>query len=187
MSSVFIDFQHGGQPIKLTPQVPITLLKIEVDFVIPAQGGGTARLVYPAQGLIYVPPGFGPRPIPPHVSLGNRTQAIVLLAKEIHLTTPSGGLQAPGDANQDGGVDQSDAVWLLEHLFLGTRPNLPCEGKTAATPGEGELALLDFNGSGAIDISDAVALLTWRFIGGEGHPLGSACARILGCPEGPCQ
>ncbi|MBI4585070.1 MAG: hypothetical protein HY717_13740 [Planctomycetes bacterium] len=94
-----------------------------------------------------------------------------------------GGLRLPGDANEDGGVDQSDAVWLLEHLFLGTRPNLPCEGNTAAAPGPGELALLDFNDGGEIDISDAVALLTWKFLGGLGHPLGTACSRIAGCLE----
>ncbi len=93
---------------------------------------------------------------------------------------PPGGGQIPGNANQDGGVDQSDAVWLLEHLFLGTYSALPCEGKTASASGPGEQALLDFNGGGEIDLSDAVSLLTWKFLGSPGHPLRTACARIVG-------
>ena len=38
------------------------------------------------------------------------------------------GGQLPGDGNQDGKLDLSDAVWLLSHLFLSTAETLPCEG-----------------------------------------------------------
>ena len=64
------------------------------------------------------------------------------------------GRQRPGDASQDGSLDLSDAIWLLEYLFLGAGPALPCEGGTAAGPGPGNLGLLDVNGDGGIDISD---------------------------------
>ncbi len=59
-----------------------------------------------------------------------------------------GSRRLPGDSNLDGGLDLSDTVWLLGHLFLGASAALPCEGGTAASPGRGELALGDANGDG---------------------------------------
>jgi tetratricopeptide (TPR) repeat protein len=94
-----------------------------------------------------------------------------------------GGLQRPGDANGDGTLDLSDPVWLLEHLFLGTKPYLPCGGGSASLPGAGDLALLDSNGDGGIDISDAVGNLSFLFGGGKPPVLGTGCVRIPGCPE----
>ncbi|MBI4585758.1 MAG: VCBS repeat-containing protein [Planctomycetes bacterium] len=95
----------------------------------------------------------------------------------------SGG-QIPGDGNQDREIDQSDAVWLLGHLFLGDPARLPCEGETAGDPGAGERALLDWNGDENIDLSDVISLLSWRFTGTlPPHVLGAACTRIAGCPE----
>jgi hypothetical protein len=98
------------------------------------------------------------------------------------------GYQIPGDANQDGTLDISDAIWLLELLFVGAERVLPCEGKTYKTPGAGDLALLDWNGDGALsdslDISDPICLLTWLFLGAcKEHPLGRECTLILGCPD----
>jgi hypothetical protein len=99
---------------------------------------------------------------------------------------PLGGLQRPGDGNQDGTLDLSDAVWLLGHLFLGTAPRLPCEGGTASSPGPGERALMDVNGDGGIDLSDSVSILSFLFLGGRPPTLGNECVRIVGCPE-KCQ
>lgn len=93
-----------------------------------------------------------------------------------------GGLQIPGDGNQDGKLDLSDAIWLLGHLFLGANQTLPCEGRVASSPGPGELALLDHNGDGTIDISDAVAVLGYLFSTGQPPILGSTCRVIAGCP-----
>lgn len=94
-----------------------------------------------------------------------------------------GGLQVPGDANQDGGLDLSDAVWMLDHLFLGSNQVLPCDGGSAATPGPGARLLLDFNGDGGIDLSDPVSLLSWLFLGATGHDLGANCVRIPDCEQ----
>jgi hypothetical protein len=98
------------------------------------------------------------------------------------------GQQVPGDANQDGKVDVSDAVWLLDYLFQGGGLRLPCEGGTADTPGAGELALLDWNGDGilraGLDISDPIGLLGWLFTSDRPpHVLGSVCIPIAGCPQ----
>jgi len=94
-----------------------------------------------------------------------------------------GGPQRPGDANQDGRVDLSDAVWLLGHLFVGTNPKLPCEGETAAGPGPGELLLLDHNGDGRLDLSDPVGVLGYLFVGGRTPALGVECVLIVGCEK----
>jgi hypothetical protein len=94
-----------------------------------------------------------------------------------------GGLQRPGDANQDSALDLSDPVWMLGHLFLGSEPTLPCGGGTAEGPGSGDLALLDVNGDRQMDISDAVTCLGFLFLGGPPPALGTECVRITGCPE----
>lgn len=90
--------------------------------------------------------------------------------------------QIPGDCNQDGNLDLSDAVWLLGHLFLGTFPRLPCEGGTSSSPGPGDLALVDVNGDGGIDVSDAVSILGFLYVGSKPPFLGTRCVPILGCP-----
>jgi hypothetical protein len=99
---------------------------------------------------------------------------------------PLGALQRPGDMNQDGKLNLSDAVWLLGHLFLGTQPTLPCEGGTPSNEGAGDLALADVNGDGGIDLSDPVSILGFLFLGGKPPALGTGCVRIVGCPDG-CQ
>jgi probable HAF family extracellular repeat protein len=92
---------------------------------------------------------------------------------------PGDGVQLPGDCNQDGRVDISDAVCLLGFLFLGSPTRLPCGdgGPTEAANQE----LLSWNG-GPIDLSDAIALLNWAFLGGPPHVLGADCRGIRGCP-----
>ncbi|HVR75968.1 MAG TPA: PQQ-binding-like beta-propeller repeat protein [Planctomycetota bacterium] len=96
----------------------------------------------------------------------------------------SGGLQRPGDMDQDGHLALTDSVRLLGHLFLGTFPDLPCEGGDASSPGPGDLALMDVNNNDRIDISDAVYILNWLFTGANGPPfLGVDCVIIAGCPD----
>ncbi|MBI4583900.1 MAG: hypothetical protein HY717_07735, partial [Planctomycetes bacterium] len=108
---------------------------------------------------------------------------IIVLLNEGPEPCEFGGLQLPGDANQDGQLDLSDAIWLLEHLFLGTVKNLPCEGQTAGDPGNGERRLLDSNGDKQIDLSDAVGVLVFLFLGNAPPVLGTHCVAIPGCPD----
>jgi hypothetical protein len=89
----------------------------------------------------------------------------------------------PSDANQDGRLDMSDALWLLGHLFLGSPDRLPCEGGVASAPGAGELALLDASADGIIDLSDAVRILAYLFNGSAPPALGTACVSLPGCPD----
>jgi hypothetical protein len=94
---------------------------------------------------------------------------------------PPGGRQRPGDSNQDGLVDISDAVSLLNRLFLSGQSPLPCEGSDTGDGGNG--LLLDVNGDTAVDLSDAVAVLAFLFRSGAPPALGTGCVRIDGCPE----
>ena len=90
-----------------------------------------------------------------------------------------GGLQRPGDLNQDSSVDLADAVAILFHLFVRPRV-LPC-GSTLEDAGN--RALLDVDSSGSVSIPDVVFLLNYLFRAGPAPALGKQCVRILGCPE----
>jgi hypothetical protein len=94
----------------------------------------------------------------------------------------TGGKQRPGDATQDGKLDLSDAIWLLEFLFQGGH-SLPCDGAGAAGPNPGALALLDSNGDGRLDLSDAVFVLAFLFQGGNHPVLGTSCVPIPACAD----
>ncbi len=98
-----------------------------------------------------------------------------------------GGLQLPGDCNQDGGIDLSDAVCTFGVLFLGRPPRFPCgEGSPRDA---GNVALIDWQPDGGIDLSDGVGLLQFLFRGGPPHPLAlagsetKACVRMHGCTD----
>jgi hypothetical protein len=93
----------------------------------------------------------------------------------------TGGLQTPGDSNQDGSLDIADAVSLLLRLFLNGSVPLPCDG-TSLSDG-GNLLLLDLNGDVRVDVSDAVHLLRYLFQNGAPPALGGACRRVEGCPS----
>jgi hypothetical protein len=93
---------------------------------------------------------------------------------------PAGGLQLPGNVNQDQSVDLSDAISILRFLFIGAGAGLPCEGGVDAG---GNLALLDLNGDRIVNLSDPVYLLVYLFRGGPPPVLGMGCVRIAGCPE----
>ncbi len=97
-----------------------------------------------------------------------------------------GGHRFPGDINEDGGVDISDPVGLLGHLFSGDPDTVPCDGGTIEDLGN--LLLLDWSGDNTVDISDAIFALNHLFVGTEGHAVGAVdrCTRIVGCAD-QCQ
>ena len=102
-------------------------------------------------------------------------------AEQIITFAAGGGKQRPGDCNQDGKLDISDAICLLGFLFLGSPSALPCGDGLAAHAAN--LALLDHQGTGAIDLSDAVALLNYLFGSGSPPSMGTDCVSIQGCPD----
>jgi hypothetical protein len=94
---------------------------------------------------------------------------------------PVGGLQLPGDVNQDAVLDISDAVRGLFLLFVDAELPLPCSGDDPHAGGN--LALLDVTGDGRADLSDPVAILNFLFQGGAAPALGTSCRRLTGCPD----
>jgi hypothetical protein len=96
-------------------------------------------------------------------------------------TDEEGGLQLPGDANQDARLDVSDAIALLRFLFVGGDISMPCGDGTLAS--EGNRLLLDSNGDGAVNLSDAVALLSYLFLAGPAPALGKDCVILVDCPD----
>ncbi len=100
----------------------------------------------------------------------------------ITVEAPSGGVQLPGDCSQDGRLDITDGICLLNFLFLGSSPSaLPC-GVGTVLDAANE-TLLDFNGDARTDLSDAVRVLGYLFLGSGPHEAGTACKRIEGCPD----
>lgn len=97
----------------------------------------------------------------------------------------TGGAQHPGDCNQDGNLDISDAVCLFRFLFTGQVASLPCG--TGLKDDPGNVALLDWQGDARLDISDGISALNFLFLGGSGHPLFAEstedCVAIPGCPD----
>ena len=91
-----------------------------------------------------------------------------------------GGRQRPGDANQDGHVDLSDAIRTLRRLFTTGGP-LPCDGD--ALDDGGNLFLFDVNADARVDLTDPVYLLNWLYRGGPAPALGTDCVGMLGCPD----
>ncbi|MBI4601214.1 MAG: SBBP repeat-containing protein [Planctomycetes bacterium] len=75
------------------------------------------------------------------------------------------------DANGDGGVDISDPVSHLGHLFLGARQPACLEA-------------LDFNADRALDVSDPVSAFSFLFLGGPPHARGPGCQVYASCPAG---
>jgi len=85
----------------------------------------------------------------------------------------------PGDCDENGALEVSDAICLLGHLFLSVPERLPC-GSGLRNDG-GNIELLDFQGDGRVDLSDAVAELSFLFLGGPPHPLASAARPGMDC------
>jgi hypothetical protein len=91
--------------------------------------------------------------------------------------------QRPGDVNQDTKLDLSDAVWLLELLFLDPQKKLPCEGSGSSNPGLGDRTLADVNNDGRIDLSDPIYILGYLFLGEKEPFFGKKCYPINTCPD----
>ena len=88
------------------------------------------------------------------------------------------GQQLPGDCTQDGSVNLTDALCLLNHLFFGGS-RLPCEGN-GVVDGANRV-LLNSNGDARLDLADGLHLLNYLFLEGPPPELGVECVEIEGC------
>ncbi len=154
----------------------MTILRLTLEAMVPATDPAMARLRFidGRKGL------FGGPVVRNIVAIEGTAQIPEFHDLEIRLV-PLPNSQLPGDCNQDGALDISDAICLLGHLFLGSPATMPCEGGTVLDPGN--VALLDSNSDGMVDLSDAVRVL-WYLFGGSPPPvLGAECIPIAGCPD----
>ncbi|MCZ6793685.1 MAG: lamin tail domain-containing protein, partial [Planctomycetota bacterium] len=101
-------------------------------------------------------------------------------AAVLRLDVSEGGRQLPGDANQDGELNISDALRFLQLLFQRDE-RLPC-GAGGLSAG-GNRMLLDVNGDGGVNVTDAVGVLHFLFGGGLSPALGTSCIPIEGCED----
>ncbi len=90
--------------------------------------------------------------------------------------------QLPNDMNQDGGLDISDPVGLLNHMVVGIGA-LPCGDGTSGDPRN--IQMFDSNGDYALDISDVIWFLNWMFGAGAAPINGTTCTYFEGCPQNP--
>jgi len=82
--------------------------------------------------------------------------------------------------NQDGELNLTDAVNLLERLFADADSPLPCDGAIAEG---GNLIVHDFNGDASVNLSDAVGVLAYLFNRGAPPALGVDCVEAEGCQD----
>lgn len=184
VSAVVLSAGQGGL-VALPVEGTADLLRITVGAPAPALGGDCASCSLSFQDGLQGS-GF---PVESKVTyLGFAFVPDALRSVTEVCAVEVGGTQRPGDENQDGLFDISDAVALLDHLFIGTNPTLPCGDGTAADPAN--LALLDLNDDAGIDLSDPIFALNFLFLGGplpancSGDPA-CPCIRIENCPDNP--
>jgi hypothetical protein len=89
--------------------------------------------------------------------------------------------QRPGDLNQDGRLNVSDAVGLILHLAGVASVQYPCDGGQTDSPGN--MALLDWNGDHEVNLADPVTGLGYLFLGGPAHAAGTICVPLGNCPD----
>ena len=125
-----------GLPARATVSIPGVKLDDVIDFAMDSDGAGNLA----KSGIDAVTDG----------SDGTATTFTMLRQK---IVVPPGATFRRGDADANGSLELTDAVNLLNYLFLG-----------AANPACIDAA--DFDDNGEADISDAIASLNYQFLGG---------------------
>lgn len=98
---------------------------------------------------------------------------IAVAVARLALAGAPGCVTENGDNNADGGIDLSDAVYILAHLFQGgAAPEDFCFAVGPKEPGCADISG-DVNGDGGNDLSDAIYSLSFSFQGGP--------APVVGC------
>ena len=170
------------EKVTLPPEgSPHTIVRLGVEAIVPgglAVGECTPCTLSYTDGLV----GSG-QPVDNKVAFRNQTFRPFLVPATVEVCVAESN-QIPGDIDQDGDADISDAIRLFGFLFLANPRVLPCGDGNVDSPSSTLLA--DWNGDGRVNLSDTVALLLWMFGRGSPHSLGtsgneSTCVPIEGC------
>ena len=162
---------NEGEVVSLRGPLGETLFEVRYDSAWYPQTNGGGR------SLVLVDP-FAP---PSAWSLAESWKPSAAAGGSPGLADPDDadrGLQRPGDSNQDGRLDLTDAVSLLLRLFAGSTATLPCEGDLGSVSNK---FVLDVSGNGSVTLSDAVYLLNYLFREGPPPAAGTQCVWTDGC------
>jgi len=178
VSAVVFSFR---EPVTLRPAGAAEILRLTVEASVPEPVGDACE---PAVTRVFYVDGRQGSGDP----VGNRvvyrgasyTAELGSVSTDV-CPLPTGGLQMPGDCNQDGSLDISDAICLFGYLFLGAPTELPC-GDGANTD-VANILLLDHNGDSDLDIADGIGVVVYLFQGGAPPIAGMECLPIERCPD----
>ena len=92
---------------------------------------------------------------------------------------PEGG-QIPGDSNQDGRLNISDALRLVGLVFE-VADAFPC--KDGRADDTSNLVVFDSSGDSRVDASDVIHTLLYLFADGAPPLQGTACVEVRDCPD----
>lgn len=180
VSAVILSFQHEAW---LPPEGEVEILRLEVEAPV-AVGPGAGVILDFEDGLV----GSG-QPVKNRITFGegitrrddgteNDADRDVAEPCTVLVTSPERNF-VRGSLNGDSLLNLSDAVFLLEHLFLGGRP-FQCA------------AAADVNGDDIVDLADGAYLLNFLFRGGKAPPAPfPVCGQdpgpvALPCDSSPC-
>ena len=180
-SAVVLSF---NRPITLPPQGSELVLRLTGD--VDTTGNSAAGDTTPFHGVRVLDSSevglkSGAQPVQTLVTLRGESAFATASSTSVVVTAVISPEFLRADANDDGAVDMSDAVFNLNFLFLGG-PASTCMDAS------------DANDSGAVDLSDTVFVLSHLFLGGSPPPPpfpacgvdptrdSIGCALYLSCP-----
>ncbi len=188
VSTVVLSFT---QPVTLRGEGEVAILRLRVGAPPGIFPAGSVAIVdglrgsgQPVTNTVFL--GLAGEPDSRRPELGGCDEVALIIVD------PPFDTHIPGDCNQDGRLDISDAICVLGVLFLGVPERLPCGDGTAAD--SGNIELLDWHGDGRVDITDPIGTLRFLTLAGPAHhrvppganpfecvPIENACPRVEGC------
>ena len=145
-----------GCPASLEPVSTESVARVVVQSAAPLADGA------PQSGAIFFSPLRGSGQVVENILTqeGNSVEICNLqtgrLSLEFDLVLGKGPF-IRGDANDDGGVNIADGIWILNELFRDGAPS-PCQSAA------------DANGDLGVSIADATYIFSYRFAGGDEPP-----------------
>jgi hypothetical protein len=170
------NLSNGGEPIAITYGANTTILEFPYDdaWVPSTDGDGHSLVARDPQAAVEV-----------FTTATGWTASRLEGGSPGHCedNAPPAGSRVPADMTRDERLNISDALVLLDHLFLGGAGALPCDGGLDAM---GNQTVADFDGDATVQLGDVLGLLEFVFRSGPPHVAGLGCVAVEGC-SGVCR